>query len=103
VITPPDRDHLEGHLPVISRPGPRPNRASGAKLIVMYRTRVAAKAALVPVVAAVMAAVIVAVIVAAVAGTAALAVTAISAGAPGGGFHQDGGNRGWSALAPTTP
>jgi hypothetical protein len=99
VITPPDRDDLEGHLSVISRPGPRPNRASGAKLIVMYRTRFAAKAALVPVVAAVMAAVIVAV----VAGTAALAVTAISTGGSGGGFHQDGGNRGWSALAPATP
>jgi hypothetical protein len=58
----------------------------------MHRTRVAAMAALVPVVAAVAA-----VIVAAVAGTA-LAVGGLSAGAPSGGFRSEGGNRGWEAL-----
>jgi hypothetical protein len=68
---------------------PATTRRGHDKLIGMHRTRVAAMAALVPVVAAVVAAVI-------VAGLAGVAVlSGLGAGQPTTALMVEGGNRGW--------
>jgi hypothetical protein len=76
---------------VISGRTPRPRRAQQDKLIAMHRTRVAAMAMLVPVVAAAVAAVIIA----ARSGAGEEAGTGLAARPPVTAFLAEGGNRGW--------
>ena len=74
---------------MISGRTPRPQRAPQDKLIAMHRTRVAAMAMLVPVVAAAVAAVIIA------ARSGAEVGTGLAARPPVTAFLAEGGNRGW--------
>jgi len=76
---------------VISGRTPRPQRAPQDKLIAMHRTRVAAMAMLVPVVAAAVAAVIIA----ARSGAGEEVGTGLAARPPATAFLAEGGNRGW--------
>ena len=76
---------------MISGRTPRPQRAPQDKLIAMHRTRVAAMAMLVPVVAAAVAAVIIA----ARSGAGEEVGTGLAARPPATAFLAEGGNRGW--------